>query len=243
MSIFLCSFAIHVLSFFDETPVQIFCEFDVKNLNCLFSYCILIVYIFWVMNLLSIMWSVNVSFNLWLFFLFFEQLFSKSRSFNFDEVLTFFLTFFFNSCLRSTCTHCYFYFLFMYLWLSWVFVATQWLSLAVESKSYSLVRGARASHWSCLFLCSTGSRCMGFRSCGMWIRDWTPVSYIGRQTLIHCATREVETRNHFLRVILMLYLRKICLIQNHNDFSANFKKIHTVYSKAYWKLFLNEYSY
>ena len=58
----------------------------------------------------------------------------------------------------------------------------------------------------------------------MWIRDWTPVPCVGRQTLlIHCATREVQTRNHFLIIILM-YLRKIFLIQNHNDFSANLKK-------------------
>ena len=61
-----------------------------------------------------------------------------------------------------------------------------------------------------LLLWSTGSRCMGFISCGMWaqelwhmglvaprhvessqIRDWTHVPCVGRQVLIPHATREV----------------------------------------------------
>ena len=178
MSIFLCSFAIHVFSFFSETPVQVFREFYVKNLNCLFSYCIVIVYIFWVINLLSIMWSVNVSFNLWLFFLFFDQLFSKSRSFNFDEVLTF-LTFFFN----STCTHCCFYFLFMYFWLSWVFVATQWLSLAVESKSYSSWwRMGFSLEFSSCAAQAPGAWASGVAGCGLGIEPLSP-ALAGRLSL------------------------------------------------------------
>ena len=97
-----------------------------------------------------------------------------------------------------------------FFWLCWVFIATQGLSLVAASRGYSSLRCMGFSLQWLLLLRSTGSRCVGFSSCGTWAqqlwrtglvaprhvgysrtRDWTRVPCIGRRILNHCATREV----------------------------------------------------
>ena len=56
--------------------------------------------------------------------------------------------------------------LFLFFWLSWVFVAALRLSLVVASGGYSSLRCAGFSLWWLLFLQSMDSRCTGFSSCG-----------------------------------------------------------------------------
>ena len=58
--------------------------------------------------------------------------------------------------------------LFIYFWLRWVFVAAHRLSLVAASGGYSSLRWAGFSLWWLLVLWSTGSRCTGFSSCGLW---------------------------------------------------------------------------
>ena len=59
-----------------------------------------------------------------------------------------------------------FIYLFIYFWLRWVFVAAHGLSLAVVSGGYSLLWCVGFSlRWFLLWQ-STGSRHMGFSSCG-----------------------------------------------------------------------------
>ena len=60
--------------------------------------------------------------------------------------------------------------LFVYLWPRWVFVAAHRLSLVAASGGYSLLRCAGFSLWWLLLLRSTGSRRVGFSSCGTWAR-------------------------------------------------------------------------
>ena len=55
--------------------------------------------------------------------------------------------------------------LFIYFWLHWVFVAVHGLSLVAASGGYSSLWCAGLLRWLLLLL-STGSRCMGFSSCG-----------------------------------------------------------------------------
>ena len=57
--------------------------------------------------------------------------------------------------------------LFIYLWLCWVFVAVCRLSLVAASGGYSLMRCVGFSLLWFLFFWSTGSRHMGFGSCGL----------------------------------------------------------------------------
>ena len=54
----------------------------------------------------------------------------------------------------------------IYFWLRWVFVAARGLSLAVSNRGYSSLRCAGFSLQWLLLLQSTGSRHMGFSSCG-----------------------------------------------------------------------------
>ena len=56
--------------------------------------------------------------------------------------------------------------LFIYFWLSWVFVAVRGLSLVAASGGYSSLRCAGFSLRWLLLLRSTGSRHTGFSSCG-----------------------------------------------------------------------------
>ena len=53
-----------------------------------------------------------------------------------------------------------------YFWLHWVFVAVRGLSLVAASGGYSSLRCAGFSLPGLLLLRSTGSRCVGFSSCG-----------------------------------------------------------------------------
>ena len=58
--------------------------------------------------------------------------------------------------------------LFIYFWLLWVFVAAHGLSLVAVSGGYSSLRCTDFSlQWLLLFQ-STGSRHVGFSSCGTW---------------------------------------------------------------------------
>ena len=56
---------------------------------------------------------------------------------------------------------------FCLFWLHWVFVATRGLSLVAASRGYSSLRCTGFSLWWLLLSWSTGSRCVGFSSCGM----------------------------------------------------------------------------
>ena len=77
----------------------------------------------------------------------------------------------FNICVLLL--HLYFlnlFILFIYFWLCWVFVAARELSLVVASRGYSLLRCTGFSLRWLLLLWSTGSRRMGFSSCGTWVQ-------------------------------------------------------------------------
>ena len=58
--------------------------------------------------------------------------------------------------------------LFIYFWLHLVFIAARGLSVDVESRGYSSLRCVGFSLQWLLLLRSTGSRCVGFSSCGSW---------------------------------------------------------------------------
>ena len=60
-----------------------------------------------------------------------------------------------------------FIYLFVCFWLRWVFVAVHGLSLVAVSGGYSSLRWVGFSLRWLLLLRSTGSRCVGFSSCGM----------------------------------------------------------------------------
>ena len=62
--------------------------------------------------------------------------------------------------------YCLFICLFIYFWLRWVFVAALVLPLAAASGGYSSLRCTGFSLWWLLLLRSTGSRHVGFSSCG-----------------------------------------------------------------------------
>ena len=61
-----------------------------------------------------------------------------------------------------------FCFLFFYFWLRWVFIAAHGLSLVAASGGYSLLHCVGFSLRWLLLLRSTGSRRVGFSSCGTW---------------------------------------------------------------------------
>ena len=58
------------------------------------------------------------------------------------------------------------FFVFIYFWLSWVFIAAHGLSLVEASGGYSSLRCTGFSLRWLLLLQSTGSRHVGFISCG-----------------------------------------------------------------------------
>ena len=99
---------------------------------------------------------------------------------------------------RVCCLIC----LFIIFGLRWVFVAAGGLSLVAASGGYALLQCAGFSSWRLLLLQSTGSRCVGFSSCGALValqhvgssrtRGRTRVPCTGRQILNHCATREAR---------------------------------------------------
>ena len=61
----------------------------------------------------------------------------------------------------------HFIYLFIYFWLRWVFVAAHRLSLVAASRGYSSLRCVGVSLRWLLLLRSTGSRRVGFSSCGL----------------------------------------------------------------------------
>ena len=58
--------------------------------------------------------------------------------------------------------------LFIYFWLHWVFIAVRGFSLVALSGGCSSLQCAGFSLQWLLLLQSTGSRHVGFSSCGMW---------------------------------------------------------------------------
>ena len=60
------------------------------------------------------------------------------------------------------------FYLYIYFWLCWVFVAARRLSLVASSRGYSPLQCTGFSSWCLLLLWSTGSRHTGFNSCGTW---------------------------------------------------------------------------
>ena len=72
--------------------------------------------------------------------------------------------------LEENSKHPDFFFFFkkliIYFWLCWVFVAAHRLSLVAASGGYSSLRCTGFSLWWLPLLRSTGSRCVGFSSCG-----------------------------------------------------------------------------
>ena len=60
---------------------------------------------------------------------------------------------------------------FIYFWLCWVFVAACGLSLVVASGGCSSLQCMGFSLQWLLLLRSTGSRHVGFSSCGMWAQE------------------------------------------------------------------------
>ena len=70
-------------------------------------------------------------------------------------------------------------YLFIYFWLHWIFVALRRLSLVAVSGGYSSLRCAGFSLQWLLLLRSTGSRCVGFSSCGTLLQQlWHVASVV-----------------------------------------------------------------
>ena len=80
---------------------------------------------------------------------------------------------YFNKCI----------YVFIYFWLSWVFVAMCGLSLVVASRGYSSLLCAGFSLQWLLLLQSTGSRRVGFGSCGAGISGCADFSSCGTWAL------------------------------------------------------------
>ena len=62
----------------------------------------------------------------------------------------------------------FFIYKFIYIWLHWVFIAAPGLCLVAVSQGYSSLWCTGFSLWQLLLFRSTGSRCVGFRSCGIF---------------------------------------------------------------------------
>ena len=76
------------------------------------------------------------------------------------------------------------FYLFIYFWLCWVFIAACGLSLVAASGGYSSLWCMGFSFWWLLLLWSTGSRHMGFSSCGTWAQQlWLTGSRVQAQQL------------------------------------------------------------
>ena len=120
-------------------------------------------------------------------------------------LLLFVCLFFKGTILRYVRAHgSFFFFNFIYLWLCWVFVSVRGLSLVVASGGHSSSWCAGLSLSWPLLLRTTGSRRAGSvivahgpscsTACGIFPDQGSNrVPCIGRQTLNHCATREVPT--------------------------------------------------
>ena len=86
------------------------------------------------------------------------------------------------------------FYLFIYLWLCWVFVAAHGLFLVAASGGYSSLWCAGFSLRWLLLLQSTGSRRAGFSSCGSWALERRLSSCGARARLLRdmLATREAH---------------------------------------------------
>ena len=98
----------------------------------------------------------------------------------------FILNFFFSGLREGHFFVC----LFIYLWLCWVLVAARGLSLVVVSGGHSSQWCAGFSLRWLLLLRSTGSRCVGFSSCGTQTQQlWHADSAVVARRLSSCGTR------------------------------------------------------
>ena len=82
----------------------------------------------------------------------------------------------FRDCFKTHCSQFFgclknLFILFIYFWLHWVFVAAHGLSLVVASGDYSSLWCTGFSLRWLLLLWSTGSRCVGFSTCGTWAQQ------------------------------------------------------------------------
>ena len=78
--------------------------------------------------------------------------------------------------------HCIY--LFIYFWLSWVFIAVCGLSLVAAKRGYSSLQCTGFSLRWLLLLQSTGSKHVGFSSCGSWALECRLSSYGARASLL-----------------------------------------------------------
>ena len=79
-------------------------------------------------------------------------------------------------CFGLCCAFFFFFLInlfysFIYFWLCWVFIAAHGLSLVAASGGYSSLWCAGFSLLWLLLLRSTGSRHVGFSSCGTWAQE------------------------------------------------------------------------
>ena len=126
-----------------------------------------------------------------------------------------------------------FYSFIYFFWLRWVFVAARGLPLVVASRGYSSLRRVNFSLPWLLLSQSTGSKCVGFSSCGtqaqqLWLagsraqaQQWcmglvapqhvgssqtrarTHVPCTGKRFLNHCVTREFPILSFFLNFTII----------------------------------------
>ena len=110
-------------------------------------------------------------------------------------------------------------YLFIYIWLPWVFIAMQGLSLVAAGGGYHLSSCDEKASLCNGFCCyAAGCRCAGsvvaaprlHRHLGsFWIRDRTLVPCIGRQILNHWTTRKAKAWI-FLRVWRVIAIGFVC---------------------------------
>ena len=102
---------------------------------------------------------------------------------------------------------------FIYLWLSWVFVALCRLSLVAASGGYSSLGCAGSSSRWLLLLQSLGSKSAGFSSCGTWAQQlWLMGSRAQAQQLWRkglCALQHVGTSQTRARTSVLCIGRQI----------------------------------
>ena len=123
----------------------------------------------------------------------------------------------------------------IYFWLCCVFIAIHELSLVAASRGYSLLRCAGFSLWWLLLLRSTGSRHVGFSSCGTWARQlWLTGSRAQAQQLWSTglvAPRHVGSSQTRARTCVPCVGRRIlnhCATREVQNFYMFMNKIWTV---------------
>ena len=142
---------------------------------------------------------------------------------------------------------------FFFFWLCWVFVAERGLSLVVTSRGYSSLRCAGFSSWWLLLLWSTGTRRVGFSSCGSCAlerrlsslrtglvalphvgssrtRARTCVPCFDRWILNHCTTREVPVFIYFFFLESLIHSTLVIIVR----LGVFLKFIYFIYLLIYW---------